>query len=125
MSPNRLVLMATAVLFASLDATSTTVEAQMTQLSGRASERSLQSFISNQRSLRVHNTADNGEERAFTLLGTGKLADVVESWASKIVQSAKIQSWLLAGRKTDDIFTTLQLNMAGKKYSKTQSLSLG
>ncbi|KAG6953581.1 hypothetical protein JG687_00012314 [Phytophthora cactorum] len=107
--------MATAALFASLDATSTTVEAQMTQLSGPASERLFQSFSSNQRSLRVHNTADNDEERAFTLPGAGKLADVVESWASKIVQSAKIQSWLLAGRKTDDIFTTLQLNKAGNK----------
>ncbi|POM62231.1 Avirulence protein (Avh) [Phytophthora palmivora] len=58
----------------------------------------------------------NDEERVSTSFPVaGKLADLLETGASKIAQSTRIRAWLLRQISTDDVFNKLKLNMVGTK----------
>ncbi|KAL3663754.1 hypothetical protein V7S43_011169 [Phytophthora oleae] len=71
---------------------------------------------------RLLRTIDDEEERAFTLPSTGKLADLFESTALKLAQSARIKTWLVKGTSTDDAFMKLGLNTAGSKIFEDPKL---
>eukprot|EP00644_Phytophthora_capsici_P001579 jgi/Phyca11/129044/e_gw1.81.43.1 len=62
------------------------------------------------------------EERGFTLPGAGKLADLFESTALKLTQSARINTWLAKGTSTDDAFIKLELNTAGSRIFENPKL---
>ncbi|KAG1687540.1 hypothetical protein DVH05_004789 [Phytophthora capsici] len=62
------------------------------------------------------------EERGFTLPGAGKLANLFDSTASKLVRSARIKTWLIKGTSTDDAFIKLELNKAGSRIFENPKL---
>ncbi|KAG7378420.1 hypothetical protein PHYPSEUDO_010120 [Phytophthora pseudosyringae] len=112
-----LVLLAAVALLASLDVTSANEAMKMMRPSpgSPALTRSLLNISPGKRLLRIGRTTGDEEERAITLPGAGKLADLLETGASTLVQSAKIRTWLLTQKSTDATFKTLELNMAGNK----------
>ncbi|ETL36440.1 hypothetical protein L916_11574 [Phytophthora nicotianae] len=108
---NSFVLLATVALIVSIGVTSANTDAQITQ---PRSIPSAHSFRFNQTMVQVRTNAKS-EERIIAHRWTEKIASILKSGTSKLAQGAKIQTWLLKRKTTDDIFKTLELNTAGKK----------